>query len=119
MTQFTAIEEPRETARVPRFLLILRELESNMFAILLLTFAFLLTLAVIAVIASALGYLDIQAVLGLAGMGSGTAVSSSVNQTLSNRSPNYSPLVATPTVAPLPIIPSEPTVGPPSIALPR
>lgn len=82
---------------------ILRELESNIFAMMLAVFAFLLLLFIVAVLADVLFHVvDWSAVLGLGGMGTGNAVNSGISQALSNRSPNYTPLVANKDVAPLP-----------------
>lgn len=80
---------------------ILRELESNAFALLLALFAFLLVLLLIAIVADVLWGIDWGAVIGIGGMGSGNTLNAHVNQMLSNRSPNYSPLVANPSAAPL------------------
>lgn len=81
---------------------VLRELESNAFAMLLALFAFLLVLLLIAAIASVVWGVDWNAVMGIAGMGTGGTVNGHVNQMLSNRSPNYAPLVAQPGLPPLP-----------------
>lgn len=86
----------------------LKELESNAFAMLCALFVFLIVLFLIALIASWLFGVDWNAVLGIGGMATGNSGLSSISQTMSNRSPNYQPLVSSQPVAaarPGPLIP--------------
>jgi hypothetical protein len=92
----------------------LRDVESSAFAMLLAVLLFLLLLFVAAEIADILFGTDWQAVIGIAGMGSGSGATSHVTQALSNRSPSYTPLIANPDVAPLPV--AEPV--PPVVVMP-
>ena len=88
---------------------VLRELESNTFAMLIALFVFILTLFLIAIIADAILHIvDWGTVLGLGGMGTGNTLGSSASQMMSNRSANYTPLVANPNATPLPVKSHDP-----------
>jgi len=84
---------------------LLRELEANQLALLMVTLCFLLTLLIIGIVVGAIWGVDWNAVLGLAGMGTGSHVSTATNQALQARSPNYTPMVANTNVPPLPTSP--------------
>jgi len=88
---------------------LLREFEANQMALLMLTLCFLLLLLLIGIVVGAIWGVDWNAVLGIAGMGTGSHVSTATNQALQNRSPNYTPLIANTAVPPLPTSP----IGPP------
>ena len=81
---------------------LLREFEANQMALLMVTLCFLLLLLLIGIIVGAIWGVDWNAPLGIAGMGTGSPVSTATNQALQNRSPNYQPLIANANVPPLP-----------------
>lgn len=74
---------------------LLREFEANQLALLMVTLGFLLVLLAIGLVVGAIWGVDWNAILGLAGMGTGSHVSTATNQALQARSPNYTPLAAT------------------------
>lgn len=77
---------------------LLREFEANQLAILFVLLGFLVLLLIIYIVASALFDVDGSTILGLAGMGTGSHVSTATNQALQARSPNYTPMAAAPYV---------------------
>lgn len=81
---------------------ILRELESNLFAVLALLLAWITLMLIIGALVVALTDVTMADVFQLVGIGGGGAVAKMGSQAISNRSPNYMPLIADKRVPPLP-----------------
>lgn len=81
---------------------ILRELESNLFAVLLLLLGWITLMFIIGAVVVAFTSVTMQDVFQLVGIGSGAGVAKMGSQAISNRSPNYIPLIADKRVPPLP-----------------
>lgn len=81
---------------------ILRELESNLFAVLALLLAWISLMLIIGALVVAFTDVTMADVFQLVGIGGGGAVAKMGSQAVSNRSQYYKPLIANPEVKPLP-----------------
>jgi hypothetical protein len=86
----------------------MREMESNIFAMELALFGFLLVMLIVYIVGNAIWGADATAAIGLGGLGTGNTIQSGVSQMFSNRSPNYTPLIANKNATPLPVKPRDP-----------
>ena len=70
---------------------VLREFESNQLAILVALCGFLFVVLVVGILATHFWGIDWNGILGIAGMGTGSHVTTSASQAAQARSPNYQP----------------------------
>lgn len=92
---------------------LLREFESNGYAILVTVLTAVILVFLVALVYDAIWGIDWAPVMTLWGFITGQGGTAHLNQTFSNRSPNYQPLVTQPLAQPLPPTASSLPTPPP------